>query len=171
MKMKKHPKDSFTTKTEIVFPNDTNPLHYLMGGKMLHWMDVVAAITAIKHSNRVVTTVSVDNVSFSHPIQLGCVVTLNAYVTRSFNTSMEIHIDVWAEDILKGRKVKTNEAFYTFVAIDQSGNTIDVPEIIPETKKEIELYNSALRRRQLRLVLAGKMKPADAKEIRAIFKL
>lgn len=171
MRKKKHPKDSFIIKTELVFPNDTNPINHLMGGKMLHWMDVIAAISAIKHSSMIVTTVSVDNVSFSHPIKLGCVVTLNAFVTRSFNTSMEVYIEVWAEDMLKDKKVKSNEAFYTFVAIDQAGNKIDVPEVIPETEREIELYSSALKRRQLRLVLAGKMKYADAEEIRDVFKL
>lgn len=163
--------DSFVIMTELVLPNDTNTLNNLMGGHMMHLMDIAAAIAAQKHSNRIVVTASVDNVSFRDPIRLGNVVTLQAQVTRSFSSSMEVHIDVWAEDIPSGTKVKTNEAFFTFVAVDQSGRPIDVPEAIPETADEIALYDGALRRRQLRLVLAGRMKPTDATELRALFEL
>lgn len=157
--------------TELVLPNDTNTLHNLMGGKMMHWMDIVSAISAQKHSNRIVVTASVDNVSFKESIKLGNVITLEAQVTRSFSSSMEVHIEVWAEDIPSGTKVKSNEAFFTFVAVDQSGNPIDVPEAVPETEEEIKLFDGALRRRQLRLILAGRMKPNDANELKAIFEL
>ena len=157
--------------TELVLPNDTNTLHNLMGGRMMHLMDIAAAIAAQKHSNRIVVTASVDNVSFRDPIRLGNVVTLQAQVTRAFSSSMEVHIDVWAEDIPSGTKLKTNEAFFTFVAMDQSGRPIDVPEAVPETAEEIVLYEGALRRRQLRLVLAGRMKPGEASELKALFEL
>ena len=157
--------------TELVLPNDTNTLHNLMGGRMMHLMDIAAAIAAQKHSNRIVVTASVDNVSFRDPIRLGNVVTLQAQVTRAFSSSMEVHIDVWAEDIPSGTKLKTNEAFFTFVAMDQSGRPIDVPEAVPETPEEIVLYEGALRRRQLRLVLAGRMKPGEAGELKALFEL
>lgn len=157
--------------TELVLPNDTNTLHNLMGGRMMHLMDIAAAIAAQKHSNRIVVTASVDNVSFRDPIRLGHVVTLEAQVTRAFSSSMEVHIDVWAEDIPSGTKLKTNEAFFTFVAVDQSGRPIDVPEALPETPEEIALYDGALRRRQLRLVLAGRMKPGEASELKALFEL
>ncbi len=157
--------------TELVLPNDTNTLQNLMGGRMMHLMDIAAAIAAQKHSNRIVVTASVDNVSFRDPIRLGNVVTLQAQVTRAFSSSMEVHIDVWAEDIPSGTKLKTNEAFFTFVAVDQSGRPIDVPEAVPETDDEIALYDGALRRRQLRLVLAGRMKPGEASELRALFEL
>jgi acyl-CoA hydrolase len=157
--------------TQLVLPNDTNTLHNLMGGRMMHWMDIASAISAQKHSNRIVVTASVDNVSFSQGIHLGNVVTLEAKVTRSFNSSMEVHIDVWAEDIPSARKLKTNEAFFTFVAVDQMSKPIDVPQAIPETEEEVRLYEGALRRRQLRLVLAGRMKPEEANELRSIFKL
>ena len=157
--------------TELVLPNDTNTLHNLMGGRMMHLMDIAAAIAAQKHSNRIVVTASVDNVSFRDPIRLGNVVTLEAQVTRAFSSSMEVHIDVWAEDIPSGTKLKTNEAFFTFVAVDQSGRPIDVPEAVPETTEEIALYDGALRRRQLRLILAGRMKPGEASELRALFEL
>lgn len=132
-------------------------------------MDIAAAISAQKHSNRIVVTASVDNVSFRHPIKLGNVVTLNAKVTRAFNSSMEVHIEVWAEDIPSNEKIKSNEAFYTFVAVDQSGNPIDVPELIAETEEEKKMYEGALRRRQLRLILAGRMKPEEAGELKSFF--
>ena len=168
-KKKKFARESFVTMTEFVLPNDTNTLNNLMGGKLMYWMDIVSAISAQRHSNRIVVTASADNISFGHGIQLGNVVTLNAKVTRAFNSSMEIHISVTAEDIPSGRKIVSNEAFFTFVAIDQSGSPIDVPELVPETDEEKELYASALRRRQLRLVLAKRMKPQDATELKSIF--
>jgi acyl-CoA hydrolase len=171
MKKSKTPKDSLATMTELVLPNDTNTLNNLMGGRMMHLMDIVSAISAQRHSNRIVVTASVDNVSFSKPIKLGNVITLKAQVTRAFNSSMEVHIEVWTEDIPSNEKEKSNEAFFTFVAVDQLGNPIDVPELIPETEREIELFKSALRRRQLRLVLAGRMKPEEASELKSIFKL
>ncbi|GAA0192208.1 acyl-CoA thioesterase [Fulvivirga kasyanovii] len=169
-KKQKFVRESFVTMTEFVLPNDTNTLNNLMGGKLMHWMDIVSAIAAQKHSNRIVVTASVDNVSFGKPIQLGNVVTLKAKVTRSFNSSMEVHIQVEAEDIPGNKKFASNSAFFTFVAVDQSGKPIDVPEAIPETDEEKELYAGALRRRQLRLVLAGRMKPEEAVELKSIFK-
>ncbi len=171
MRKSKHPRESVVTMTELVLPNDTNTLNNLMGGRMMHLMDIVSAISAQRHSNRIVVTASVDTVSFREPIKLGNVITLSAQVTRAFNSSMEVHIEVWAEDIPSNLKIKSNEAFFTFVAVDQLGNPIDVPDLVPETEKEIELFNSALRRRQLRLVLAGRMKPHEASELKAIFNL
>lgn len=165
----KNPKDSFTIMNELVLPNDTNTLNNLMGGRLLHWMDIAAAISAQKHCNRIVVTASVDNVSFKQPIKLGDVITIEAKVTRSFNTSVEVRLDVWAENIPSGSRVKSNEAYYTFVAVDQSGRTIPVPELKPETEDEIELFAGALRRRQLRLILSGKMLPNDAIELKALF--
>ncbi len=155
--------------TELVLPNDTNGLNNLMGGRMMHMMDVVAAISAQRHSNRIVVTASVDNVSFKYPIKLGNVVTLTAKVTRAFSSSMEVHIEVWSEDVPMNEKVKSNEAFFTFVAVDQGGRPIDVPELTPETEEEKVLYDGALRRRQLRLVLAGRMNPSDATELKSLF--
>ncbi|SNR29281.1 Acyl-CoA hydrolase [Hymenobacter mucosus] len=171
MRKQKPVQDSFVRMTELVLPNDTNTLNNLMGGRMMHLMDVAAAISAQRHSNRIVVTASVDNVSFREGIKLGSVVTLEAQVTRAFSSSMEVHIDVWAEDIPSGTKIKSNEAFFTFVAVDQSGRPIDVPDAMPETPEEVHLYEGALRRRQLRLVLAGRMKPSDATELRAYFAL
>jgi acyl-CoA hydrolase len=157
--------------TEMVLPNDTNTLHNLMGGRLMHWMDIVAAIAAQKHCNRIVVTASADNISFKEPINLGNVVTLRSQVTRAFTSSMEVFIEVTAEDIPANKKIMTHRAFFTFVAVDQNGKPIEIPQIVPETAEEIELFEGALRRRQLRLVLAQRMKPEDAVELRAIFNL
>jgi acyl-CoA hydrolase len=165
----KSPRNSFTIMNELVLPNDTNTLNNLMGGRLLHWMDIAAAISAQKHCNRIVVTASVDNVSFHHPIKLGDVITIEAQVTRAFTTSMEVRLSVWAENIPSGSRVKSNEAYYTFVALDQDGEIIKVPGIDPETEEEQKLYDGALRRRQLRLILGGKMKAQDATELKALF--
>jgi acyl-CoA hydrolase len=157
--------------TEMVLPNDTNTLHNLMGGRLMHWMDIVAAIAAQKHCNRIVVTASADNISFKEPINLGNVVTLRSQVTRAFNSSMEVFIEVTAEDIPASKKIMTHRAFFTFVAVDQNGKPIEIPQLVPETAEEIELFEGALRRRQLRLVLAQRMKPEEAVELRAIFNL
>ncbi len=162
-------KESLAVNTEIVLPNDTNTLGNLMGGRLLHWMDIIAAISASRHSQRIVVTASVNNVSFNQPIKLGAIVTLQAKVSRSFNSSMEIFIDVWIEDTYNGKKQKCNEAIYTFVAVDQMGNPIHVPELVPESEEEKARYASALRRRQLSLILAGKMQAEDATELKALF--
>jgi acyl-CoA hydrolase len=168
-KKKKFPKESAVSMTELVLPNDTNTLNNLMGGRLMHWMDIVSAIAAQKHSNRIVVTASVDNISFRHPIRLGNVVTLRAKVTRAFSSSMEVRIDVVAEDIPSGTLMESNSAYFTFVAVDQLGRPIDVPEVEPETDEERAMYEGALRRRQLRLILAGRMNPQDAKELKSIF--
>ncbi len=165
----KFPRQSEISMTELVLPNDTNTLNNLMGGRLMHWMDIVSAISAQKHSSSTVVTASVDNISFKHPIELGNVVTLKAKVTRAFNSSMEVRIDVHAEDIPKGQKFESNSAFFTFVAVDSNLRPIKVPGVLPETDKEKLLYDGALRRRQLRLILAGKLKPSEANELRSIF--
>jgi acyl-CoA hydrolase len=169
MQQSKYIRESEVIMTEMVLPNDTNTLNNLMGGRLLHWMDICAAISAQRHSGHIVVTASVDNVSFSQPIKLGNIVTMKACVTRAFNTSMEVFIEVSAEDIPKGNKIETNRAFYTFVAMDNDGKPVRVPEIQPETPAENDLFQSALRRRQLRLVLANRMDPQDAGELKSLF--
>lgn len=166
----KFARESHTIMNELVLPNDTNTLNNLMGGRLLHWMDIAAAISAQKHSNRIVVTASVDNVSFRHPIKLGDVISIEAQVSRAFTTSVEVRLVVWAQNIPSGTRVKSNEAFYTFVAIDDKDEKVAVPRLIPETDEEQKLYNEALQRRELRLVLAGKLKPKDAKELQNLFK-
>jgi acyl-CoA hydrolase len=165
----KSPKDSLVTMTEIVLPNDTNVLGNLRGGKILHWMDIASAISAGKHSNAVVVTASVDNVSFENPIKLGDVVTITSRVTRVFNTSMETHLEVWAENLPTQTRYKCNEAYYTFVALDSNGRPKKSLPLIPETEDEQKHFIGALRRRELRLVLAGRLKSSDAKELKSFF--
>ena len=166
----KNPSDSLTIMTEIVLPNDTNNLHNLFGGQLLSWMDRAAAITAHRHCRRIVVTASVNHVSFQQPIPVGSIVTLEAKVSRAFTSSMEIFVDVSLEDQKgSGNIEKCNEAIYTFVAVDQLGNPIAVPPLVPVTDLEIKRYDGALRRRQLALILSGKMKPNEATELKALF--
>lgn len=167
--MKKFARESHTETSEIVLPNDTNTLGNLMGGRLLHWMDITAAISAHRHCKRIVVTASVNHVSFDKPIKLGDIVTLEAQVSRAFTSSMEVFIDVWVENHSTGQRIKHNEAIYTFVAVDQLGNPISIPEIVPETEQEKARFAGALRRRQLSLILAGKLKPDDATELKALF--
>ncbi|TAD81969.1 MAG: acyl-CoA thioesterase [Bacteroidetes bacterium] len=154
---------------ELVLPNDTNTFGNLMGGRLMYWMDIAAAYSAAKHCNAPVVTASVDNISFKNPIKLGHHVHIQASVTRAFNTSMEIHLKVSGEDTLHQFVYESNEAYFTFVALDPNDNPRPVPQLLPETEAEVILYEGALRRRQLRLVLGGKMKPEDALELKAIF--
>lgn len=161
--------ESLVVMTELVLPNDTNTFGNLMGGRLMYWMDIAAALAGTKHCNAPVVTASVDNISFTNPIKLGNVVHIRANVTRAFNTSMEVHLDVWGEDIIQQYRYKSNEAYYTFVALDPNSKPRPVPSLTPETEEEINLYDSALRRRQLRLILGGKMKPGDAHELKALF--
>lgn len=165
----KKPSDSFIMMTEIVLPNDTNVFGNLMGGRLMYWMDIAAAIAAQKHCNAPVVTASVDNISFENPIRLGNTVHIEAKISRAFTTSMEIHLKVWGEDMTQQYRYKSNEAYYTFVALDPNRKPRKVPGLQPETEEEINLYDGALRRRQLRLILGGKMKPDEAAELRALF--
>ena len=165
----RHPRETFSSTTRLVLPNDTNTLGNLMGGNLLHWMDVAAAISANRHCRRVVVTAAVNNVSFQKPIKLGDIVIIESQVTRSFKSSMEVYLEVFVESTLTGVKSRCNEAMYTFVAVDQQGAPIEVPKTVPETKEEEQRFDGALRRRQLRLILAGKMKPSDATELKALF--
>lgn len=165
----KRPADSFIMMTEIVLPNDTNVFGSLMGGRLMYWMDIAAAIAAQKHCHAPVVTASVDNISFENPIKLGNTVHIEAKVSRSFNSSMEVHLKVWGEDYTQHYRYKSNEAYYTFVALDPNRKPRAVPVLQPETEEEKKLFEGALRRRQLRLILGGKMKPDDAAELKALF--
>lgn len=165
----KTPQDTYVIMSELVLPNDTNTLGNLMGGRLMHWMDIAAAISAQKHCNCPVVTASVDNVSFNNPIKLGNLLTIEAKLTRSYNTSMEVYLKVWGEDLAAQYKYLTNEAYLTFVALDPHGKPRKVPQLIPQTEDEKKMYDGALRRRQVRLILGGKMKPEEAGELRALF--
>lgn len=165
----KTPSESQTIVTDMVLPSETNPIGNMFGGELLARMDRAASIAARRHSRRIVVTVSVNHVAFNKMIPLGSVVTIEAKVTRAFSSSMEVYMDVFLEDRESGEKSLSNEAIYTFVAVNESGSPVRVPEIVPETDLEKERYTAALRRKQLSLVLAGKMKPNDATELKALF--
>ena len=161
--------DSFTVMNELVLPNDTNTFGNLMGGRLMYWMDIAAGMVAVKHSNAPCMTASVDNLSFKTPIKLGNIVHIEAKVTRAFNTSMEIFLKVWGEDSLHQYKYESNEAYFTFVALDPNNKPREVAQLIPQTPEDQAMYEGALRRRQLRLILGGKLKPNDANELKALF--
>ena len=161
--------ESLIIMTELVLPNDTNTFGNLMGGRLMYWMDIAAALSAMKHCSAPVVTASVDNISFTNPILLGNVVHIEAKVSRVFNTSTEVHMNVWGEDSIRQYRYKSNEAYYTFVSLDSHGKPRKIEPVEPETEDEIKLFNGALRRRQIRLILAGKMKPEDAEELKALF--
>ena len=165
----KFPEESKTIQTDVVLPADTNSLNNLFGGELLARMDKVASIAAIKHSEEIVVTASINNVAFGEPVPNGSILTLEAKVSRAFNSSMEVFIDVWKQNKTDKKKVKVNEAIYTFVAVNQRGKPVKVPLIIPQSELEQKRYDAALRRRQLSLVLAGKMDPSEATELKAIF--
>jgi acyl-CoA hydrolase len=165
----KSPSESLTTMTDVVLPGETNPLNNLFGGELLARMDRAASIAARRHSRRICVTASVNHVAFNKAIPIGSVVTVEAKVSRAFKSSMEIFLDVWIEDRVSGIKTKANEAIYTFVAVDETGTPVEIPGIQPETELEQQRFDAALRRKQLSLVLAGKMKPEEATELKALF--
>jgi len=160
---------SKTIVTDIVLPSETNPINNLFGGELLARMDRAASISARRHSRCIVVTASVNHVAFNRSVPLGSVVTIEAKVSRAFNSSMEIYMDVWIEDREFGESVKANEAIYTFVAVDETGQPVKVPELVPETELEKQRFDAALRRKQLSLLLAGKIKPNEATELKALF--
>lgn len=165
----KKAKESYAQMMEMVLPNDTNAIHNLRGGKILHWMDICSAISAGRHAESVVVTVSVDQVSFENPIKMGDVVHIESYVTRAFSTSMEVKIEVWAENLPTKNKYKCNSAYYTFVALDSNGKPKKVQLVLPESEEEISEHNSAQNRREIRLFLAGKLAYKDAPALQEIF--
>lgn len=165
----KHPSESCTTVTDLVLPGETNPLNNLFGGELLARMDRAASIAARRHCRRIVVTASVNHVAFNKAVPTGSVLTIEAKVSRAFKSSMEVYMDVWIEDRESGIKTKANEAIYTFVAVDRTGSPVPIPGIIPETELEKIRFEGALRRKQLSLVLAGKMKASDATELKALF--
>ncbi|QCX01813.1 acyl-CoA thioesterase [Aggregatimonas sangjinii] len=165
----KHPNDSRTIMTDIVLPGETNILKNLFGGELLARMDRAASIAAGRHAESITVTAAVNHVAFTQAVPLGSVVTIEAAVSRAFSSSMEVFIDVWIEDRFDGKRSKANEGIYTFVALDASGKPRKVPTLEPETPLEQERFDAALRRKQLSLVLAGKMKPNEATELRALF--
>ncbi len=167
--MVKTPKESLTILTDIVLPGETNPLGNLFGGELLARMDRACSISARRHSHRIVVTASVNHVAFNKAIPVGSVVSIEAKVSRAFKSSMEVYVDVWIEDRESQERTKVNEGIYTFVAVDRTGTPVTVQQIQPETELEKERFEGALRRKQLSLILSGRMKPAEATELKALF--
>lgn len=162
--------ESRTIMTEMIMPNDTNPLGNLMGGNLMRWMDIAGGICAAKHCESHVVTASVDHVSFTSPIKVGDVITINASVTRAFNTSVEVYVEVLASDITGANGRQSNHAYLSFVALNtKTRKPSKVPPLRPLSSEEQKLYDGASRRRELRLILSGRMKPADASEIKDYF--
>jgi acyl-CoA hydrolase len=162
--------ESKTIMTEMIMPNDTNPMGNLMGGYLMRWMDIVCAVCAARHANAHVATASVDHISFHEPIRLGDVITLTAVVTRAFNTSVEVYVEVSASEITGANPRQSNHAYFTFVAVDQASNKpLKVAPVTPLTNEEKKQFEGASRRRELRLILAGRMKPSEATELKTFF--
>ncbi len=154
--------DTLNIQTELIMPAHTNPIGNLMGGHLLCWMDVCTGISAIKHSGAYSVTASLDNVSFNLPIKMGDIVVLRSFVTRAFNTSMEVICEVFIMNIHTQEEIKSHEAFFTFVGLDAASKPVKIRSVIPVSDREKSLYESALHRRELRLIHAGKLKPEDA---------
>ncbi|MEL6865803.1 MAG: acyl-CoA thioesterase [Bacteroidota bacterium] len=162
--------ESRTIMTEMIMPNDANPIGNLMGGNLLRWMDIVGGICAGKHSEAHVVTASVDHVSFQKPIHIGDVITIEACVTRAFNTSLEIYVEVFAADVKGKNNRMSNHAYFTFVALDdEERKPCKVRPVLPLTREEQQLYDGAMKRRELRLLLSGRIKPEEASEIKNLF--
>lgn len=162
--------ESRTVMTEMVMPNDTNPMGNLMGGYLMRWMDIAAAICAGRHCEAHVVTAAVDHISFQKPIKVGEVITLEASVTRAFSTSVEIYVEVFANDIKGQNPRRCNHAYFTFVAVSDAKRTpVEVPPVIPLSSEEQSRYEGAARRREIRLILSGRIKAKDATEIKKFF--
>ncbi|AZI19540.1 acyl-CoA thioesterase [Chryseobacterium taklimakanense] len=161
--------ESLTVMTNIVLPNETNSLRNLFGGELLAKMDRCASISAARHCARRVVTASVNHVSFKHPIPEGGIVVLESKVSRAFSTSMEVYVDVWLDDPIVGKKIHTNEGIYTFVAVDEYNKPVPIPQMEPETDTEKLRFDAAQRRKELSLILSGRMKPQESVELKKLF--
>ena len=151
--------ESTVEMAEIVLPNDTNPLGTMLGGKVMHLIEIAGAIAAHRHSRRYVVTASVDNLEFQYPLRTGQVILLKAHVTRAFQTSMEVEVRVFLEDTLTGKKKQTSSAFLTYVALDDRGHPTEVPPLLPRTAEEKRRYEEARLRRRRRLSLRNRHRP------------
>jgi acyl-CoA hydrolase len=148
--------ESRVEMVEVVLPNDANPLGNILGGKVMHLIDIAGAIVAHRHTRNVVVTVSVDNLDFLHPIRVGQLIILRAHMTRAFRTSVEVAVRVYLEDLLTGERRQTSSAFVTYVALDAEGRPARVPAVIPLTPEEKHEYREALIRRRHRLEAAAR---------------
>jgi acyl-CoA hydrolase len=142
--------ESISEMTEIVLPNDANPLNALLGGRLMHWIDLAGAMAAHRHSRTYVVTASIDHMDFLVPVRVGDFVILRSSVNRVYHTSMEVGVKVWVENYLSEERRHVSSAYLTFVAIDAAGNRVAVPPVVPETEDEKRRYEDAARRREIR---------------------
>jgi acyl-CoA hydrolase len=147
----KNPKHSETIMTEVVCPNDTNPMGILQGGRLVQWMDIASAVTAQNHAERICVTASIDSVKFKAPAKIGDIITIKAKVTRSFHTSMEIKVTAWAKKIISQQSYLINVAYFTFVALDDNASPISVQSVKPVSLEEKEEYEGADKRKKYRI--------------------
>ncbi len=162
--------ESKTIMTEMIMPNDTNPLGNLMGGNLMRWMDIAAGVCAAKHAEAHVVTASVDHVSFQSAIRLGNVITITAVMTKAFSSSMEVYVEVTVAEITGANPRKSNHAYFTFVAVDQENQKpIKVPQLRAVSSEELDRQEGANRRREIRLILSGRIQPSEAKEVKDFF--
>ena len=142
--------DSQSETTQIVLPNDANPLQTLLGGRLMHWIDMAGALAAHRHSRQYVVTASIDHLDFVFPVRVGDLVILRSSVNRVFRTSMEVGVKVWVENYLEDSSHHVSSAYLTFVAVDKQGRRLPVPAVIPESDEQKRRYEDAGRRREIR---------------------
>jgi acyl-CoA hydrolase len=152
-------RESHSEYSELALPNDANGLGNVLGGKVMHLVDLAGALAAIRHARCPVVTASVDYMNFLHPVRIGQLIILRSSVNRVFRTSMEVGVKVWVEDLMKGERQHTSSAYLTFVAVDREGNRVPVAPVIAETDEEKRRYREALERREYRLELRKRAKP------------
>jgi acyl-CoA hydrolase len=151
-------RESISEYSELALPNDANGLGNVLGGKVMHLVDLAAALAALRHARRPVVTASVDYMNFLHPVKIGQLILLRSSVNRVFRSSMEIGVKVWVENLQTGAVRHTSSAYLTFVALDAIGQTVPIPPVIPETEDEKRRYEEAARRRDYRLEMRRKVK-------------
>jgi acyl-CoA hydrolase len=159
MKPGKPVRESATEYTEVALPTDANPLGNLLGGKVMHVVDLAGALAAMRHSRCPVVTASMDHMNFLHPIRIGQLLILRSSVNRVFRTSMEVGVKVLAEDLTTGETKHTCSAYLTFVALDHGGRRVQIPPVIAETEDERRRFEEAGRRREYRLALRNRTRP------------
>lgn len=147
----KTPKASETIMTEVVCPNDTNPMGILQGGRLVQWMDIASAVTAQNHSEHICVTASIDSVKFKAPAKVGDIITIRAKITRSFHSSMEVRVTAWAKKVISQKNYLINEAYFTFVAIDDNAHPTMVPAVKPESIEEKKEFEASVKRRTARV--------------------
>jgi acyl-CoA hydrolase len=157
-------RESLSEYSELALPNDANGLGNVLGGKVMHLVDLAAAMAAIRHARRPVVTASVDSMHFIHPVRIGQLIVLRSSVNRVFRTSMEVGVQVETENLLTGDKIHTCSAYLTFVALDKAGKPTAVAPVVPETEQEKRRYREAGERREYRLALRGRLKASAKSE-------